>query len=499
MSPEKKFFLAGERGDNSSNASIELMSPVEIITQRIECKRSERIPLNDVITENALIDPSHADELGASMKQKRGQISPIAVRARLSGDDGNNVYYDIIDGFHRAEGKKRSGDIEIDATVIYGCSDQELYDLRILAASSVRSVQFARIVEWISRSWETTSWSKEGLSVTQAFGMAVSDARRSNVADLSSEEVKELKDWVEVKAQRWNRTVGATYQMLRLVSNADPTLVRQVRTQGGGKDRVAHITPARLKMVVDQFPGEENYPMQRALLGVTVDQRYYTEELCQLIERVKLLIKPGMTEGEIYDLAKEIPVGQTVDKHQSRKSQIKVGKAGQISERGKIEEKDDEEVGHDDWDEWDELEPSDEDLELIDEASSRGTEVPDAGLKVSEREELRFIRENVAGDKIKKAAFARGDRNDVLYLRKRVIDLEAALGVATKNLTSSELWWQTAVYLTPRERTCMQRFMYENHPFVELAASLGLTTLQALLEVKSAFYKRYLSEPQRRA
>lgn len=62
---------------------IDSLSPLEIIRNGLEIERVEVIPLARVLTENALIDTAHADELGASMKQKRGQITPIAVRARL--------------------------------------------------------------------------------------------------------------------------------------------------------------------------------------------------------------------------------------------------------------------------------------------------------------------------------------------------------------------------------------------------------------------------------
>lgn len=374
-----EFCLTREGSDNFGSPSVESMPPVEIIAKGIECKRLEVIPLECVITEDALIDSSHAAELGDSMRQKRGQITPIAVRARLDEEKGNLVY-DIIDGFHRAEGRKQSGDTDINATVIYGCSDQELYDLRILAASSVRSVQYPRLVEWITRSWETTTWSKKGLNVTQAFGMAVSGAQRSNFIDLSLDEVREIKDWVTAKSQRWSRTVGTTYQMLRLVSNADPTLVRQVRIQSGGTHRIAQITPERLKLVVDQFPGEEHYPIQRALLRVTVDRRYFTEELDQLIERVKPLIKPGMTEEEIYRLAEEITVEETARyRRKTQKPEIPTGGSKPIPEKRLVEEGEKTDAG--DWDKVEpddedgdlgELEPSDAELMVIEAASSQG-------------------------------------------------------------------------------------------------------------------------------
>jgi hypothetical protein len=405
---------------------IESMSPAEIIARRIECVRLETIPLSQINIENALVDPSHADELGASMRQKRGQITPIAVRARLD-DDSKGIAYDVIDGFHRVAGKKRMGDeTVIDATVVYNCPDSELYDLRILAASSVRSVQFPRLFEWITRSWETTPWFQK-LTVTQAFCMAVSDAQRSYITDLSSEEVMEIKDWVRTKAQCWGRTVGGTYQMLRVAFSADPELVKRVRAQGGSlKDRIGQITPARLQLVVDNFPGIENYPVQNALMRVSVENRYSTKELGLLIEKVKPLIRPGMSESEIYDLAAEIPIGWLSEKN--------------------------------------------------------------GGNTVGE---VIFQESRDAAD------FGRGDEGDIAQLKRRVRDLEEALKVANNRTTSPELWWQTAVYLTPTERTLMQEIMYNNRGLVDVAAELKLTVVQALGLIKSAFAKRRLVEPER--
>lgn len=284
--------------------------------------RVEVIPLDKVITEQALIDDSHADELGESLITGRGQLAPIVVRARL--DPTGEVLYDIIDGFHRAEGLKRKGGVEIKANVLYGCSDEELYDQRILAASSVRSVQFARIVEWITKSWETTQWSKKGLSVTQAFAKTVIDREKSRGVDLSSEELFQLKEWVRGKCKRWGRRVGGTYQILNLVSNADPDLVRQVRLSGGGKDREGKITPDRLRIVVEAFPS--NFQAQRALLRLITERRYYAEEAVELVGKAKQLIPPEMSnEKEIYETADRITI----------ETKVSV-KAGRIANKSKF-------------------------------------------------------------------------------------------------------------------------------------------------------------------
>lgn len=280
------------------------LTPLELLRNNIETQRLEVIPLADVITDQALIDDTHAKELGDSMAQKRGQITPIAVRTR---EEDGKIIYDVIDGFHRSAGKKRRGDSEINATVIYGCPDEEMYDLRILAASSVRSVQFPRIAEWITKSFESTFWAQKGLTVVQAFSLAVSDRERSYLK-ISNEELAELKTWAKEKCGKWQKSVTATLGLLRVVASADPELVRQVRTSGGGRDTGSRITPDRLRIVATKFPREECYAAQRAILQYIIENRYYAEEAAVLVERAAPLIQPGMSQEIVYQIVSKIKV-----------------------------------------------------------------------------------------------------------------------------------------------------------------------------------------------
>lgn len=278
--------------------SVGMLSPRELIRNGVETERLETISLGRVLTEEALIDESHAAELGASMKQKRGQITPIAVRARIGERDGG-IIYDVIDGFHRSAGKKINGEKEINATVIYGCSDEEMFDLRILAASSVRSVQFARLTQWMTSSFDTTPWAKKGMTVTQAFQIALKDQKRSTIPGIGQDDLADIKDWAKAKTERWGKTVGSVYQDLRLVGNADPTLVSEVRTAAGGSTRDTIITQSKLAMVVNSFPGNEHHAVQRAILRYGVANKWninYIEAAC---EALKGAIKPGASEESV--------------------------------------------------------------------------------------------------------------------------------------------------------------------------------------------------------
>lgn len=304
---------------------LETASSLELLKNRIETERLEVIPLSSISTEHALIDEVHAAELGNSMKQRRGQISSIAVRARLT--DAGRISYDVIDGFHRAEGKKRIGESTIKANVLYGCTDEEMYDLRILAASSVKSVQFPRIAEWITKSWETTSWAKRGLTVTQAFVKTVipkEKSRSTSGVKLSPQELEELRDWVNAKCKRWGRNPWSIYRILLLIADADPSLVKRVRSaEGGVKDREGKITPARLKAVVEGFPGAKNFSAQRAIMKIAVERRLTAEETELLTEKLKGMKFYGMSEDQIYRMVSKFEVKREVTIFDSKENKSK--------------------------------------------------------------------------------------------------------------------------------------------------------------------------------
>ena len=58
--------------------------PAAVLIERgIPYERVEIIPLASVLTEQSLVDDEHARDLGNSMLGRRGQLSPIVVRARF--------------------------------------------------------------------------------------------------------------------------------------------------------------------------------------------------------------------------------------------------------------------------------------------------------------------------------------------------------------------------------------------------------------------------------
>ena len=474
------------RQEEAKRFDLAATTPLELIRNKIETERLEIIPLSKVLTEHALIDDSHAEELGVSMRQKRGQITPIAVRARL--DDGTgDVVYDVIDGFHRTEGKKKSGDAEINATVIYGCSDEEMYDLRILAASSVRSVQFARIAQWITNSFATTPWAEKGLSISQTFGIAMNSTSRSSyLAKLDRQELEDLRSWVNAKCKRWGRAPSSIYSLLKVVASADPGLVKEVRTAAGGSSREVTITQAKLDLVVNAYPGDEKFAVQRAILHYAVENRLKIGEVGIIVQEIQGKVKPGMSENKIKNLARAVKIERQI---------APASKTIEVNEEEEDDEPELELDGDDSGDWWDKLEPSDEDIQEAEESTQDRSESTVFSKDVEMRRNGRYKRSTTAksiGTVAGVSAFARGEGENIAGLRERIRDLEQALEAATSNKgrKTMETWWRSAPYLTPTERICMERGFYENEDLDTLAQELRIPEQRVVVLMRSAFSKR---------
>lgn len=262
-------------------------TPIDLLKMEVKCERQEEIPVDLIVQESALIDPDHAQNLAESMMGDRKQISPTTVRARL---DGNQVIYDVIDGFHRSEGKRIIEQITSEpqtmkTIVLYGCSDEELFDLRVLAASSVKSIKFARMAEWMKRSFLSTQWQNfrihelvetEAITLSQVFNLAQFDSSGTHLG-LESGEVVELKHWAAKKSKQWGRPLSTLMVEMRTVELAAPDLVQRVRTGGGGKGGKGVLTRARLESIVNNLPGD--WETQRLLADLAIAKNILADDL----------------------------------------------------------------------------------------------------------------------------------------------------------------------------------------------------------------------------
>ncbi len=261
--------------------------PRELLEKGIKTELQEEVSIDSVRVENSLIDPLHAQMLAESMMGERKQISPTTLRAKL---ENGEIVYDVIDGFHRSAAKRMIQDITkepqlIKAIVLYGCPDEELYDLRVLAASSVKSIKFARMAEWMKSSFISTKWKNEGISdfidrgdltLSQVFQMALSNNSGRNLG-FTPDQSTEIKEWAEKKSKQWGKPLGTIMIDMRTVEASAPDLVQKVRSGGGGKDGKGTLTLARLNAIVENLPGQ--WEIQRQFVSLAIDKNIVADDL----------------------------------------------------------------------------------------------------------------------------------------------------------------------------------------------------------------------------
>lgn len=460
------------------------LTSTDLLRNGIETERLEVIKIAQVQTEHALVDELHAQELGASMRLRRGQLTPITVRARLAERRG--VVYDVIDGFHRTEGKRQNGDPDINATVVYGCSDEEMYDLRILAASSVRSVQFARIAQWITNSYSITPWAEKGISVTQAFNIAYQDSVSTNLTDqVSRDDIGELKGWIKNKCDRWGRPMGSVRIELQLVANSDPFLVKQVRSTSGGREAETTVTQLKLGTVVKAFPGEENYPIQRAILAFAIGNKIKVPEIAAIAEMLKGKIHPGVTEHELPGLIQgvygELPKLDTTPKVSVRRTRRLLSRASEEAMAAAAPPKDSSvNLG--------EEEPDMDEMLAIEQALSKG-HIPDNLPTIKNKRETFVLEEE--------GLVPEANESTLSTLRARIKELETKLDIALSGSTERQqvdLWWKDAHYLTPTEKFCLAKGFYGKEDLDRVAGVLRVPLVKVFEHMRNAFAKKHLSE-----
>lgn len=306
----------------------------EILDLELRGKRWEIISLAQINMSVKIVDQSHVEDLGDSIFGKNnkgalGQISPIITAAFPNFDSNGSINYEITDGFHRTETFIQRGSPTIEAIVLYGISEEEMYDLRILAANSVKSTSFARIAEWMCRSFEQTKWFKEkGLTLLQAFSLCVQDTSGVRL-QLEPEETVELKAWVESKASVWGKKIPSIWNDLVIISKADPELVRLVRVgKGGGHgEGKGVINPARLRAIVNNLPVDSGLQrtVAEAVIWGDLDAQK-TDLLAQAVaafqdepDTVQVICSQPQTVATMLDIIPESPT-----KHQLAKELILV-------------------------------------------------------------------------------------------------------------------------------------------------------------------------------
>lgn len=287
--------------DQQSDPMLQ-MSPYDLAKslegQREMMQRQETVFMASIDAEVVLVDRDHALDLAHAIQGPRGQIQPVLLRARILGDQ---VVYDPLDGYHRIKGtellRAEQGldwkGFPVWAVVLYNCSDEEMFDQRILAANSVKAVKFPRLAVWMKGAWQTSPWADK-LTMSQAFSLAAQDSSGKKLG-VTPEEAEAIKQWAREKAKKWLTPIGTLTQQLQIIEVADPDLVKRVRT-GAFTAGGLSLTPSQLNVIVTAFPN--HYEAQQTIANLASGLAYGTDELTEIVGDIKRTTDGSVTEIE---------------------------------------------------------------------------------------------------------------------------------------------------------------------------------------------------------
>src|SRR3989344_2940074 len=154
---------------HQTELALEMAAAFELLPSEIEIKAiregglvDANVPLNLIDLIEVPVDEDHVATLADSMLDERkvrggtGQNHAISV-AQIIGEP----QFPIMDGFHRATGRNDHGLPDVYATIRLNSTWEEVYDRRILAASTHRAVRFARVIEWVEEVWRISPWAEQ--------------------------------------------------------------------------------------------------------------------------------------------------------------------------------------------------------------------------------------------------------------------------------------------------------------------------------------------------
>jgi hypothetical protein len=284
ISPVSETLRGGEATAPESTAYNELLAKITILGERPGGLIDAMVPSELICREDVPVDAEHVAELAASIKAESekgegtGQLSPI-----LLGEVEGYDQFLIIDGFHRDGALHELGEKEIFTTIRKGSTLEEVVDLRILTANTHSSVNFARVVEWISDAWIRGPWVNK-LSVVQAFSLTNSKSS-GKIIGLSPEEAAEVKAWVVDKCEKWRMSPSTVHINLVTAELADPELVKEARRRVGGHS-LETVTPQHLGVIAKGFP--RMYPWQRLVVRIAKDHNMNILSTRAVVEALKV-------------------------------------------------------------------------------------------------------------------------------------------------------------------------------------------------------------------
>jgi len=271
----------------------ELLGHITILGTQENGDYDALVPTAAISSEDVAVNVNHVNDLQQSMRSRlsngreTGQLSPV-----LLAHIPNTETFPIIDGFHRVEAMRGMGESAVRAAVQAESTWEDVLDLRIIAATSHKSVKFSRVMDWVDGAWARTPWS-EKITVDQAFSLGFNKRMSGAGIGLDPEEVAEIRRWTAEKGQQWGLASGTLYNHLAIARDADPKLVKEAR-EGAGRRGLDYITPEHLRSISRTLPGKDNYDKQHIVAQAAKDNRLTAPETKLLANQIAEVEAPDI-------------------------------------------------------------------------------------------------------------------------------------------------------------------------------------------------------------
>jgi DNA-binding CsgD family transcriptional regulator len=266
-------------------SGFSLLNHVDIVRERSGLYDAY-VPLNLIYREEVPVDSEHVLELSSSMQEEAqtpeggsGQLTPILV-----AEVPKEPKFPIVDGFHRTDSLYQRGEDKAYATIRPNSTWEKVYDLRILTATTHRSVRFARVVEWVNNVWAISAWA-DRLDATQAFAIATNGSYKGTHLKLSEQDIEGIREWTKEKCGQWKLSPGAIYKSLYTANAVAPDLIKETREGQKGRGVQKVLTQQQVTNIGSVLP--HRHAIQRVVAEVAKERSLSSTETLLLAERVK--------------------------------------------------------------------------------------------------------------------------------------------------------------------------------------------------------------------
>ena len=319
----------------SRDNRLKYLSPIDLIRSQDRCTRIESdISITDIIDEpDVAIDDRRVNELASSMMYLGCQLEPSMLAAI---EENGQVKYIVINGFHRKKAAEKANIKNINAIILYGCSEEDIYDLRVIA-STPKSVGFARGAEWIQKSFNKSVWAKRGLTLLQILNIAKSYDTGKRISTvhyrISQNDVLGITDWVADKSKKWKKPLTSLIIDFYCIEHSFPEIINQVRINYcGSHEGRGVLNLSKFKQMIEIFP--KNLAMQIMMLDLIKIHNLDSSQVKSVGEMIKKLIEDNQLEdmkSQIYKNPKSLISTETLENDNSLAKHHKKSQTSQTS------------------------------------------------------------------------------------------------------------------------------------------------------------------------